>query len=503
MYYPHKEFFLAHAHTGHCVPVYKEMLADCETPVSAFLKLHAQHPYAYLLESVEGNTQIGRYSFLGLGAEMVFQSKGNDVHITRNNATTHMQTDHPLSVLEDLVKNTTLVLHEALPPFYGGAVGYCGYDTVRFFEKLPRVEKRDDLAVPDMLFVFAQHILVFDRLKNTIAIVENVTVGDDPQRDYADAIARIDAIAAQLQEPVDSSLGVPEKNVPERLMFTSNTQKQQFLDMVSQGKEYIRAGDILQVVLSQRWKLEQKLDLFSVYRHLRTINPSPYMFYLKFGDITLVGSSPEVMVKGDAHEVMVRPIAGTRPRGKTMDEDIALEKALLADEKERAEHVMLVDLGRNDVGRVAAPGTVVVDELMAVERYSHVMHIVSHVHGVRKEGTTFGDILTATFPAGTVSGAPKIRAMEIIEELEPSHRGPYAGAVAYLSFSGHFDSCIIIRTLVAVGDTLYVQAGAGIVADSDPETEYRETVNKATAVFRAIAGAVGMNDWSIYDSCHR
>ncbi|MFC1546116.1 anthranilate synthase component I [bacterium] len=499
MIYPEKSIFLDKAETGKIVPIYKELSADCETPVSAFLKFKDKYDYLYLLESVEENAQIGRYSFIGIDVETKFTAKDKNVIIETNGIKKETTEESPLCILESFTGSFKPILDEDLPPFYGGAVGYVSYDTVKFFEKLSDIKKKGDINVSDLYFVFARHIIIFDKLRNTMKIVCNTKIGDNLEDDYNKAINELNKIEKILSE----SSNIEQTNNKEQeheIIFKSNTTKKEFMDMVEKGRQYIHDGDVFQVVLSQRWELDKKVDSFDLYRNIRTLNPSPYMFYLKFDEVTLIGSSPEVMVKGNKHEIVVRPIAGTRPRGETVEQDLAKEKELLKDEKECAEHVMLVDLGRNDVGRIADPGTVNVDEFKVIERYSHVMHIVSQVRGNVSDGAGLYDAFRAAFPAGTVTGAPKIRAMEIIEELEKSRRGPYAGAVAYIAYSGNFDSCITIRTIVEHNNTLYFQAGAGIVADSDPLNEFNETLNKIKALFIAAAETLGIKDPKIEES---
>ncbi|MCP4482056.1 MAG: anthranilate synthase component I [bacterium] len=494
MYLLSKDFFMKNAIKHKFFPVYKKLKLDTETIISAFLKVRDDYKYFYLLESVEGNANIGRYSFIGLGADLIFKAKGNEITLIDKEETTIRISEHknPIKDLEVLVKSLESDIDFNLPPFYGGAVGYIGYDAIRYFEKIAHDPKKDDLNIYDMYFIFAKDIIVFDKVRNSITILANVMVGDNLEQSYDDAVSRIE----RLESKLSNALSEPKILQPatQTLKFTSNTKKQDFLEMVNRGKQYIYDGDIFQVVLSQRFETEYPHDDFEIYRKLRSINPSPYMFYLKFDDYSTIGASPEVMVKSIDNKILVRPIAGTRSRGKTPQQDLAFAKELLADEKECAEHMMLVDLGRNDVGRVAKPATVKLDTKMVIERYSHVMHIVSQVIGEVDSVQGFSEIFGATFPAGTVSGAPKIRAMEIIEELEKNKRGVYSGSVAYLNGKGNFDTCIAIRTIFKKGDKLYVQAGAGIVADSVPETEFNETLNKAKAVFSAVAETLGMND---------
>ena len=486
MIHPTFEEFQRIAQEGGLIPVYREILADLETPVSAYMKIAKNQQFAFLLESVERADTIGRYSFLGANPSTVFQSKGRTVTISRNGSSSSFESDDPLDELRRLMAQYTATPVEGLPEFHVGAVGYVGYDQVRFFESLPDANP-DDLGLPDLYFMITDTLLIFDHVNNRLKIVSNAHIQGDPQAAYGEAIRKIDLLEQALKRPlVVTTERVHAGEVEGELR--SNFTRVAFCKAVEKAKEYIVAGDVFQVVLSQRFEREIFASPVNVYRALRCINPSPYMTLVQFPEFTLVGSSPEVMTQVKGERGMVRPIAGTRPRGQTPDEDLELEKELLADEKEIAEHVMLVDLGRNDIGRVSRPGTVAParDRFMYVERYSHVMHIVSEVEGLLKEGEDAYSALRATFPMGTVSGAPKIRAMEIIDELEPVRRGPYAGGCGYISFSGNMDTCIIIRTIVLKDSTAYIQAGAGIVYDSVPEREYEETVNKATALFRAV-----------------
>jgi anthranilate synthase component I len=485
-YYPSFDLFKKLSEKGNLIPVYREIFADMETPVSAFKKLNTVD-HCFLLESVEGGEKWARYSFLGFNPSIIFKSKGSRVEVVADGKTTVTMTADPLSLLKVLMKQYRPVEVQGLPRFFGGAVGYISYDMVRFFEKLPAASE-DDCNWYDAYLMITDTLLIFDNLKHTLAIVYNAHVheGADLKRIYAAALKRINTIISYLGKPLKKEK--PEKKIITGAV-TSNYKKNDFEKIVRQAKEYIRAGDIIQTVLSQRFETTLCARPFDLYRSLRVINPSPYMYYLKLDDHFIVGSSPEVLVRMEKGRVEVRPIAGTRPRGKDEKKDLLLEKDLRKDPKEIAEHIMLVDLGRNDVGRIARMGTVTVDELMVVERYSHVMHLVSHVSGLLKPGKDAYDVFRAAFPAGTVSGAPKIRAMEIIEELEKHQRGPYAGAVGYFGFSGSMDFCITIRTMLIKNKKIYVQAGAGIVADSRPEREYQETVNKAQAMFKAIQRA--------------
>lgn len=466
MFYPSKEEFIKLSKKGNLIPVYKEIVADMESPVSAYKKIEGD--YSFLLESIEGGEKIARYSFLGTVSKKQVYSLNS------------------LSKIREILSKLKPVAVPGLPRFHGGLVGYVGYDMVRQIEAIPD-KNPDEINLAPMLFLLTDTILAFDHLKHKIIIISNAQVSGNPEKAYRQACAKIEKLEQKLAEPLDLSEGeleIPSKR--KELKFTSNFTKTQFEKIVKDAKEYIRAGDVIQAVLSQRLETRAQVDPFEVYRILRTINPSPYMYYLKLGDIKIVGASPEVMVRLEKGEATVRPIAGTRPRGKDEAEDRALAEELLASEKERAEHIMLVDLGRNDLGRVCDYGTVKVTEEMIIEKYSHVMHIVSNVTGKLKKGKDAVDLLAATLPAGTVSGAPKVRAMEIIDELENVKRGPYAGCIGYFGFSGELDTCITIRTIVFKGKKAYIQAGAGIVADSDPLEEYKETLNKARAMLSAI-----------------
>jgi anthranilate synthase component 1 len=492
MYTPEYDEFCRLAEQGNLVPVYREILADLETPVSAFLKI-ADRGDAFLLESVEGAEKWARYSFLGSGPELVVHSKGRVVTIKRAGRPPETQeVDNPLDAVRALLRGYRVVPVKGLPRFSGGLVGYLGYDIVRFFEKLPE-RARDDLGMPDCYLVLADTLVIFDNIAQKIQVLSHAHVdgknAGELRAAYDAACAKIERVIARLQRPVE----VPRQPATrEPAPVGSNFTQEEFEAIVRRAKEYIVAGDIIQVVLAQRFHCALNAHPFNIYRCLRTINPSPYMFYLRLGAYTVLGASPEVMVRLEGREVTVRPIAGTRPRGTEEKQDRDFEQELVTDPKEIAEHIMLVDLGRNDVGRVATIGSVAVTERMIVERYSHVMHLVSNVRGDLADGYDCFDAFRATFPAGTLTGAPKIRAMEIIEELEPVRRGVYGGAVGYFDFSGNMDTCITIRTLVVSGPTVYVQAGAGIVADSVPEREHLECVNKARASIHAIRMAEAM-----------
>ncbi len=486
MYTPSFEEFKKMADKGNLVPVYRDMMADMETPVSAFLKIKKGN-YSFLFESVEGGEKWARYCFLGCDPSIVFLSKGEKTTIIRDGRS-EVFDNHgdPLGSLKKLMAEFTPVILKGLPRFFGGAVGFLSYDMVKYFEELPDTVK-DDLNQKDAVFIITDSILIFDNVNQKIKIVSNVFLKNcDLREAYDKAIEKIDSLISRLQKPVVSGIRDKKRALNKKPKVESNFTKEDFKKAVLKGKEYIRNGDIIQVVLAQRLKTAISTDPFNIYRALRTFNPSPYMYYLQLGDVEIVGTSPEVLVRLEESEVEVRPIAGTRPRGITEEEDLALEKELLKDGKERAEHIMLVDLGRNDLGRIADIGSVNVNEQMTIERYSHVMHIVSNVRAVLKKEKDSYDVLRATFPAGTVSGAPKIRAMEIIDELEPTRRGTYAGAVGYFSFSGNMDTAIAIRTLVIESNTAYLGVGAGIVADSDPDREYEETINKGKALLKAI-----------------
>ncbi|NOY14387.1 MAG: anthranilate synthase component I [Deltaproteobacteria bacterium] len=485
MYFPSENDFCRLAGQGNLVPVYREILADMETPVSAFRKIDDGQT-SFLLESIEGGETWARYSFLGSGPARVFRSRDNYYEVLADGEIVESgDCADPLNRLRELMAEFQPVELDGLPRFFGGAVGYLGYDMVRFVEQLPDSNPRQ-VDSWDSCFMFTERLLIFDNMRQKVKVVCNVhlSADADPVAAYRGAQQQIEQMIDQLRQPLQPT-DLPRGGDGQQELLP-NFEKTAFKAAVERCKEYIRAGDIFQVVLSQRFSGELQADPFDIYRALRTINPSPYMFFLRFGESLVVGASPEVLVRKEGDQVDVRPIAGTRPRGKDAAEDLALEKDLLADPKELAEHIMLVDLGRNDVGRVARSGTVEVSELMVIERYSHVMHIVSNVRGQLRPGLDAFDVFRAAFPAGTLSGSPKIRAMEIIDELEPSRREVYGGAVGYFSFSGNMDLAIAIRTLQIEKDRLYLQAGAGIVADSDPEMEYQETLNKARGVKRAI-----------------
>ncbi|MBN2190878.1 MAG: anthranilate synthase component I [Candidatus Aureabacteria bacterium] len=485
MFYPDKKTFIKKAKKGNLIPVFKEILADMETPVSAYRKI-ASKKYGFLLESVEGGENIARYSFLGADPAVVFSSKGAEITILENGKKKISGTSRtPLDELRHLMSGYKPVEDSRLPRFYGGAVGYISYDSVRFFEPKIPDSNTDTLGFPDMFFMITDTIVIFDHVNHTMKVVGNAFINGNPAEAYDNAVRKINAVIAKLRKPLAPLPA--ESYIPVRKSrVRSNMTMENFKGIVNKAKEYIKAGDIIQVVLSQRFCVDFRTSEFNLYRALRSVNPSPYMFYLKLGDIGIIGSSPEVHVRCEDGNVELRPIAGTRGRGSSEEEDIRLQADLLKDEKEKAEHIMLVDLGRNDIGRVCNPGSVKVRELMVIEKYSHVMHIVSDIGGRLKKGFDIYDLVKATFPAGTVSGAPKIRAMQIIDELEKDKRGIYSGAIGYFSFSGNLDSAIAIRTMVVKGKRAFIQAGAGIVADSVPSKEFAETVNKAKAMVKAV-----------------
>lgn len=513
MLYPGFDTYRKLSEDYNVIPVYREILVDMETPISIYKKA-AGGPGSYLLESVEGGEHLARYSFIGLEPFLTYSARGSSGRITRDGVTETVE-GKPLAVLDKILAEFHAPVLEDLPRFYGGAVGYFGYDLVRGWEDLPP-GGQDDLEVPDCRFVLTGLVLIFDHVKHQLKIVCNSRVGADPAAAYRLAEKQVERVLAILQAPNPGNAGQTLGQDAERASMgltrsgqvqaesaqlegcpvetpqgvlsgvRSNLTREEYMAKVERAKEYIRAGDIFQVVLSQRFQAPLAASPFDIYRSLRTVNPAPYLYFLNLDDTIIVGSSPEMLVRVEDGQVETRPIAGTRPRGKNNREDQIMAAELLADEKEKAEHLMLVDLGRNDLGRVCEYGSVGLTEFMKVERYSHVMHMVTQVEGRLKEGLERFAALEACFPAGTVSGAPKIRAMEIIDELEPQRRGPYAGAIGYLSFTGNMDTCITIRTLVVRNGRVYVQAGAGIVADSDPASEYQETVNKAMALLKTL-----------------
>lgn len=469
MYYPTMDQVKGMKVDGTVVPVFREIVADLETPVSAFLKIN-EGGCSFLLESVEGGERVGRYSFIGTDPYKILKGDG--------------KTD-PLPMIATEMEKFKIASRDGLPKFAGGAVGYLSYETMTRFEDLPSPDK-DTIGVPESLFMMVDTLLIFDHVTHKIKIMSHVHLKGDISENYRQALSRIDHLIDRLNQPLPpQSLNGLSQQI-ETSSVSSNFTCDEYKAMVEKVKKYIVAGEIIQVVPSQRMFQKTGAAPFDIYRALRTINPSPYMFYYDFKDFQIIGASPEILVRVEDEIATTRPLAGTRPRGTTPDNDIALEKELKADEKERAEHIMLVDLGRNDIGRVCQPGSVVVSDLMEVERYSHVMHLVTNVQGKLKEDMTSFDALRACFPAGTVSGAPKIRAMQIIAEVEPEKRGPYAGAAGYFSFTGDMDMAISIRTMVVKDGYAYTQAGGGVVYDSDPQKEYEETLNKAGALLSAI-----------------
>lgn len=492
-HYPDFEAFRHLARGVQLVPVYRQLAGDMLTPVTAFRKLDTGS-CACLFESVIGGEKVGRYSFLAGDPYLLIEARDKHVTITAPNdggspRVEEFESADPLEELRRRIAALRACTLPELPPFCGGAVGYAGYDTVRYTEHLPDAPL-DDRGLPDLAFAFFDHMVVFDNVRKTMIVVAMARVSGDESalaEEYQSACRRVDQLVARL-DAADMKLCLADMELAgnPRVPVTSNFERASFERAVEKCLEYIRAGDIFQVVISQRLQTTVQAPPFEIYRTLRVVNPSPFMFYLRLPQTTLVGSSPEILVRVVDGKITVRPLAGTRPRGANEEQDRQFAEALLADPKERAEHVMLVDLGRNDVGRVARYGSVELTDVMTIERYSHVMHITSNVNGLLAEGCDAFDALRACLPAGTVSGAPKVRAMQIIDELEPHRRGPYAGAVGYFDFSGNMDTCIALRTIVLQGDQAYVQAGAGIVADSVPGEEYQETLNKARGLLKAI-----------------
>ncbi len=490
-YHPTFDEFLALADKGNTIPVYRQLLADALTPVMAYKRI-AQPPgfapseHAFLLESVVGGEQIGTHSFVAADPEVTFVARRDRIVIRRQGGgEQEITSTDPLAEMAKMLAPYEQVHLPELPRFTGGLVGYAGYDMVRYYEKIGDGPD-DDRGLPDLSFGLYRTMVLFDHISKTIKVISNAHVREDPGEAYREACESIERTVDRLRGDQTQTVGEITLSHLPQTPFESNFTRPGFEQAVEDCKEYIRAGDIFQVVLSQRLAVVTDAVPFDIYRALRVVNPSPYMFILNSPDVTLVGSSPEILCRVEGGIITNRPLAGTRPRGETDAEDEALAAELLADEKERAEHIMLVDLARNDVGVVAEPKSIKLSDVMTIERYSHVMHIVSDVQGKLAEGKTAFDALRATLPVGTVSGAPKIRAMEIIDEFEPTRRGPYAGAVGYVDFSGNMDTCIALRTMVICGGKVYIQAGAGIVADSVPAREYEETINKAKALLRAI-----------------
>jgi anthranilate synthase component I len=484
------------AKQGNLIPVYDIFSADLLTPVSAYLRIAQGARYSFLLESVEGGEKIARYTFAGAHPEEVFRYV-NNACVLENRERLVWEERDPISFLRERVERFRPVRLAGLPPLVAGAIGYFSYDMVRLIERLPK-RMRDEIGLYDAMLMFYHGLIAFDHVQHRLWIVRNVfTEGHGSLRaKYKAAVREIKETRRLLEEPVAAERPKNSSKSHKRaaLKVSSNFRRPEYLDIVRRAKQYIRAGDIFQVVLSQRFSVKTKANPFEVYRQLRALNPSPYLFYLQLNDVAVVGSSPEMLVKVQGRDVFYRPIAGTRWRGKDEAEDQRLEREMLASEKERAEHIMLVDLGRNDLGRVCEYGTVKVEKLLTVERYSHVMHIVSSLSGRLRDDVDCFDALMACFPAGTVSGAPKVRAMEIIEELERTRRGIYAGGILYLDFAGNLDSCIALRTMVVKNGVAYVQAGGGIVADSTPEGEYQESVNKSKALLTALEAAEAQKD---------
>lgn len=489
-FFPSSKEWVKKAALSTLVPVCYEFVADLDTPLTLFTKISEGRDSLFLFESLEGGERWGRYSFIGYDPLVSFTSRGSEFEIHNHcnaQSTTTTGDGNPLAEMKKMVESLDAADFAELPPFSGGAVGYLGYEMVRFMENLPC--DKTQLNLPDSSLIIPRVVLAHDRLRQVVTVIYWVYVEDKDnlETQYLSAQSDIAKIVADLKKPMPTAIfSEAEKGLNYQHQFTSNFSKEEFCAMVERAKEYIYSGDIIQVVLSQRFETTTTIDPLLLYRALRHINPSPYLFFLKLGDVIQIGSSPEILVKKQGKFIDLRPIAGTRKRGVTVEDDIRLEAELLADPKECAEHLMLVDLGRNDLGRVSQPGKVEVNDLLTIERYSHVMHIVSGVRGEIADNCDQFDVVNASFPAGTVSGAPKIRAMEIIDELEPERRGAYAGSVGYFGFSGNMDFCITIRTYILQGDKLWVQAGAGIVADSVPQLEYEETISKSMALRRAL-----------------
>jgi anthranilate synthase component 1 len=484
---PSQDLFEELATRGNLIPVVKEILADHDTPLSLFRRLDDGRT-SFLFESVEGGEKWARYSFIGTGARAVFRARGREVEwIEGGRSQRSVASGDPLEKLREELAALRAVTPQGvnLPPFLGGAVGLVGYDWVRFVEKLPDANP-DEVDLPDLWFHFPETVVIYDNHRHSALLIRHVRVaaGDDRGALYREAVAALDAVARRLREPLVQEPAREALRAP--MDVRHSTSREAFHEMVKRAKEYIEAGDIFQVVLSQQFRIPLQVDPFTIYRHLRLINPSPYLFFLRCEGAVLIGSSPEILCRLEKGRIDVRPIAGTRRRGRTPEEDARLEAELRSDPKERAEHLMLVDLGRNDVGRVAELGSVQVTDYESVERYSHVMHLVSNVEGRLRPGLDWLDLLRATFPAGTLSGAPKVRAMEIIDELESLRRGPYGGCVGYIDYSGNLDTAIVIRTMVIKDGEIFLRTGAGVVADSDPDFEYEECVSKARALIEAI-----------------
>jgi anthranilate synthase component 1 len=484
MCYPDLKKYLEDSKKFTVIPVYSEIRADFETPLSIYLKSGAK----FLLESVEKGENVGRYSIITLRKKCTIKAIGNTVSVIENNGESSLkikkEMKNPLLEVRDYFSKIKVPSYEALPPFFGGAIGYIGYEAIQYFEDIPVKENKE--GIPDMLMIIPETLLIYDSVKRIIFIIVTTFPREKPEKEYKKALQNIESLKKMLSR----NLKLPEKETSSWWSgFRSNMTRDYFLECVGKSKTYIEEGEIIQVVLSQKFQVELKCNEFEIYKALRIINPSPYLFFMDFDDFFLIGSSPEVMVKLQGKELLIKPIAGTRPRGVTVSEDSQIARELLADEKEKAEHIMLVDLARNDLGRISRPGSVEVTDFMSIEKYSHVMHIVSTVKAEIDDSKDVFDLMAATFPAGTLTGAPKIRAMEIIHEMEPERRGVYGGMVFYLGFNGNMDSCITIRTMLIKKGLAEVQAGAGIVADSVPEKEYRESCDKAKALLKAIEKA--------------
>jgi len=485
MVFPSKEQYLAESKSYTIIPVFKEVMADFETPLSIFHKTGAK----FLLESIERGENVGRFSIVGLGRKSTISLNGQSVEIVENRASQPVivfkeRLKNPLEAVRKYFSGWKAPAYESLPPFYGGAIGYLGYEAAGYFEDIPVLN--DGTGIPDGLMVIPEVLLIYDSVKRSLFVIVTTSPGETPLKEYERALARIEDILTLLSRP----LNLKEKRESHaKILIKPDRQKEEFLKRVNRCQEYISQGEVIQVVISQKFTARTEASPFEIYQKLRVINPSPYLFFLDFDYFSLIGSSPEVMVKVQNRELLTRPIAGTRKRGASLTEDHQLASSLLADPKERAEHIMLVDLARNDLGRVARPGSVEVNDFMSVEKYSHVMHLVSTVKAELDEKYDVFDVIKATFPAGTLTGAPKIRAMEIISEMEKSKRGPYGGMIFYLGFNGNFDSCITIRTILLKDGLATIQSGAGIVSDSVAEKEYEETINKAAALFKTLEDA--------------
>lgn len=483
MIYPKKKDYVADSKKFNLIPVFKRIRADFETPVSIFMKVNAK----FLLESVERGENVGRYSIIALGKKSLIEIKRKNIVIREYEDEKIVKKesydlDNPLLKIKEFFNKFKAPDYEELPPFFGGAIGYLGYETVQYFEAIPIKENNN--SIPDGLLMIPEILLVYDSVKRSVVVIVSTDPGLDPEKRYQSAIEKIEQISVALSKPLTYKEN--STSTEEEMTVHQNMSKESFLDRVKKCRDYIINGEIIQVVISQQFSLKTSSSPFELYRTLRIINPSPYLFFLDFGDFCIIGSSPEVMVRVQNREILLKPIAGTKKRGISVAEDDAITKELIEDPKERSEHLMLVDLGRDDLGRIAVPGSVEVTDFMTVEKYSHVMHIVSSIKAELDENFDLFDVIKATFPAGTLTGAPKVRAMEIIAEMEPDRRGPYGGMIFYLGFNGNLDSCITIRTIILKDGLATIHAGAGIVADSIPESEYQETLNKAQALINAV-----------------